>query len=227
MKSNERIRAVVMMAGACGLLGAALSGGCVGYASYPPVDGATMAVNNPNAPPTDTLMTQSLRWLVDKYPPQTGGPAIAGEKYFAINLPKGVRKSTYERVAERVSPAAVPLTAENYTQLPIYHVAQLWVRSRVAKVTVLRPRQELGLNSKGQPAYEGITLHMEGGFQPWRVVRWQTWEIGVIDTPELYFCPTSEWPEKIRPVRESPAEPQAQPEETVPPFAPGQSQEPN
>lgn len=216
MNTNQRTRTVLAASAACLLVGAALSGGCVGYASYPPVEGATMAVNNPNAPPTDTLMTQSLRWLVDKYPPQTGGPAIAGEKYFAINLPNGVRKSTYERVAERVSSAAVPLTAENYTELPIYHVAQVWVRSRVAKVTVLRPRQELGVNSRGQPAYEGVTLHMEGGFQPWRVVRWQTWEVGVIDTPEMYFCPAEEWPSKAKPVQEA-----AVPE-TVPPFAPGE-----
>jgi hypothetical protein len=182
-----------------------------------------MAVNNPNAPPTDTLMTLSLRWLVDKYPPQTGGPAIAGEKYFAVNLPRGVRKSTYERVAERVSNAAVPLTEENYQSLPIYHVAQVWVRSRVAKITVLRPRQELGLNGKGQPVYEGITLHMEGGFQPWRVVRWQTWEVGVIDTPELYFCPSQEWPEKNKAVAEvaEPAPAPVEPEVFLP-FAPGE-----
>lgn len=193
--------------------------GCVGYATYPPVQGAYLAPNNPNAPPADELMALSLKWVTDRYPVRSASPVVAGEPQFAINLPRGVRKSIYEKTAAALGDKAQPLTPENATKLPIYHVAEIRVRGRVAKVDVLRPAQELGSRPDGQPVYQCITLHVEGGFQPWRVIRFQAWEPGVVPVPEYYYLPAVEWPGrqyeedlKANPAEEpTPSEPPMQP----------------
>jgi len=180
------------------LSASSLLSGCVGYATYPPVQGAYGAPNNPNAPPVDELMALSLKWVTDRYPIRSGTPTVAGDPQFAVNLPRGVRKSTYERTAAALGDKALPLTPENATKLPIYHVAEIRVRGRVAKVDVLRPAQELGARPDGQPVYQCITLHIEGGFQQWRVIRFQAWEPGVVAVPEYYYVPVVEWPDRER-----------------------------
>lgn len=195
--------------------------GCVGYATYPPVQGAYGAPNNPNAPPVDELMALSLKWVTDRYPIRAGLPTVAGQPQFAINLPRGVRKSTYERTAAVLGDKALPLTPENATKLPIYHVAEIRVRGRVAKIDVLRPAQELGSRPDGQPVYQCITLYIEGGFQQWRVMGFQAWEPGVVPVPEYYYVPAVEWPDRDRaeelrsqPTEEpTPSEPVMQPAE--------------
>lgn len=198
MKNGSTRMLAVGMCSVAVLSASSLLSGCVGYATYPPVQGAYGAPNNPNAPPVDELMALSLKWVTDRYPIRTGSPAVAGEPRFAINLPRGVRKSIYERTAASMGDKAQPLTPENATALPIYHVAEIRVRGRVAKVDVLRPAQELGSRPDGQPVYQCITLHIEGGFQQWRVIRFQAWEPGVVQVPEYYYIPPVEWPDRER-----------------------------
>jgi len=164
--------------------------GCYGYASYPPIESAKPGVNNPNAPPADELMMLGTKWVADRYPPPRRGPAVAGEAEFAINLPEGVRRDVYERVSTYTGGRAVPLTAENAGTLPIYSISRIWVRMHDAKVDVMRPRLDLPRKPDGQPVYECITLIVAGGFQPWRVTRFQTWEVGVVEPPPLWYCPT-------------------------------------
>ena len=121
---------------AAGLLvsAALFAQGCTGYHSYPPIKGS-MASTNPNSPPVDEIMIVSLDWVTTRYP--VGGTVISGETpEFAINLPRGVRKSVYEYVAEKVSDRARPLTPDNADTIPVYHIAELWVRDGLAKVTV-------------------------------------------------------------------------------------------
>lgn len=196
-------------------VGVLLGSGCTGYQSYPPIKG-TSASTNPNSPPVDELMILSLDWVTTRYP--VGGTVIAGQTpEFAINLPRGVRKSVYEYVASKVSDRARPLTPENADTMPVYHIAQLWVRDGVAKVTVLRPAYELGPSPDGKPVYQGITLRIEGGLHPWRVVRYQVWEVGTIEMPELYFCPGSEpEPEPAEPPADAAYEPVKPPEPPAP-----------
>ncbi len=191
------------------LAGGALAG-CYGYASYPPIDSAHPVINNPNAPPTDELMMLATKWVADRYPPPHAGPVVAGEALFAINLPEGVRRDVYERVSERTGGRAAPLTAENAKTLPVYHISRVWVRMRDAKVDVMRPRLDVPPRPDGQPVYECITLLCEGGLQPWRVARFQTWQPGIIDTPSLYYCPEDYGNTAIPP-----------PRKTVPEASPG------
>lgn len=202
---------------AAGLLvsAAIFAQGCTGYHSYPPIKGS-MASTNPNSPPVDELMIVSLDWVTTRYP--VGGTVISGQTpEFAINLPRGVRKSVYEYVAEKVSDRARPLTPENAETLPVYHIAELWVRDGLAKVTVLRPAYELGPAPNGKPVYQGITLRIEGGLHPWRVTRHQVWEVGTIQLPELYFCPGSEpEPQPPEPPADAAYEPVKDPEPPAP-----------
>ncbi len=175
--------ALALIAGASGLIG------CYGYASYPAIEGAKPGIDNPNAPPVDELMILSTRWVADRYPPPRRGPAVVGQAEFAINLPEGVRRDVYERVSERTGGRAVPVTEENARTLPVYHISRIWVRMHDAKVDVMRPRLDLPKKPDGEPVYECITLLVEGGLQPWRVTRFQTWEVGIVEPPPLWYCP--------------------------------------
>jgi len=60
-----------------------------------------------------------------------------------------------------------------------------------AKVDIMRPRLDLPPKPDGEPVYQCITLLVEGGLQPWRVTRFQTWEVGVVEPPPLWYCPES------------------------------------
>lgn len=199
------------------MLGAGLLGGCYGYASYPPVETASPVSRNPNAPPIDELMMLATRWVADRYPPPRSGPAVVGEAQFAINLPEGVRRDVYERVSERTGGRAVPLTQENAQTLPVYHISRIWVRMHDAKVDIMRPRLELPRKTDGQPVYECITLLVEGGLQPWRVTRFQTWEVGIMEPPPLWYCPADYGPIYAGSAdrRSYPASPAAAPEGEV------------
>lgn len=214
--TTRRTLAAPLALGSLALLvsAALLSQGCTGYHSYPPIKGS-MASTNPNSPPVDEIMIASLEWVTTRYP--VGGTVISGETpEFAINLPRGVRKSVYEHVAAKVSDRARPLTPDN-ASLPTYHIAELWVRDGLAKVTVLRPAHELGPGPDGKPVYQGITLRIEGGLHPWRVVRHQVWEVGTIQLPELYFCPGSEpTPPPPEPPADAAYEPVREPEPPAP-----------
>jgi len=185
------MRCTIHTALAIGLLtaGAGSLVGCYGYASYPPIESASPGINNPNAPPVDELMMLATKWVADRYPPPRSGPAVVGEAQFAINLPEGVRRDVYERVSERTGGRAVPITPETAAALPVYHIARVWVRMHQAKVDIMRPRLELPRDSDGQPVYECITLLVDGGMQPWRVTRFQTWQVGVVSTPARWYCP--------------------------------------
>ncbi len=200
-------------------------GGCWGYVNYPPIEGASPGINNPNAPPADELMILATKWVADRYPPPRSGPEVAGEAQFAVNLPPGVRRDLYERVAAKTAGRAVPLTETNAKTLPIYHIARVWVRMRDAKVDVLRPRLELPRRPDGQPVYECVTLLIEGGLKPWRVTQFQTWEVGVVDPPPLNFCPEEYGPEVYppgtkRPVKATATVPEDRPVDSsgVPPM---------
>lgn len=187
--------AMVVSLGAAG----GLLSGCAGYASFPPIAGAPMASTNPNEPPTDQLMAVALEWVVKRYPPRSAGPVVAGQPQIIINLPYGVIRSTYERVASKLTVPAEPLTPANKDSLPIYHVSRVWVRGGDAKVDVLRPLQEVGV-APGQPqAYQQITVFCSGHLEPWHVERFQAWEIGMAQVPAYNYLPSAEWPEPETP----------------------------
>lgn len=107
---------------ACGLAmlaGVALGpSGCVSYANWPPVPDDT-AFNDPNNPATEEIMMASLRWAINKFPPEGDilaterPPANPERRVFAreatplpqiqpraaVNLPTGVKPVVYRRVA--------------------------------------------------------------------------------------------------------------------------------
>lgn len=174
--------------GWAGLAALLMTGGCVGYASYPYESGGknNFATQDPNTPPADELIMLSLDWVVSKYPPPAG---VAGEASYTINIPAGVRRDVYDRILKKLGDRAAPLTPETAKSLPIYQIARIWVRGRNAKVDVLRPVLDGPRGPGGEALYQPITLRIEGGFEPWRVRRHQVWEIGTVPMPPLYFRP--------------------------------------
>jgi len=174
-------------------------GGCLNYSNYPSQDGAFAATDRPATPATERAIALAIRWTADRYPPgdlrmAAPSPKAAGDITvkgpMVLNLPMGTRQVYYERIARMCGPEVMPLTLENaYSGIPVYHVGRVWVRAHEAVVDVYRPMPELGTTTDGTPIYQMVTVRMEGGFQPFRVVHGRAWEPGAYDAPPFFPLP--------------------------------------
>lgn len=172
-------RALGVLAGAM-TLAAGLTmglGGCAGYASWPPVQGNTMATADPNSGIVQDAMVVALNAAIEKYPGIDNKPV-------AINLPSGVSRGVYESVASRTRSAAV--TPENASTSAVYHVARVWVRGWSAMVDIVLP---VTTPSRGAatPEYRGVTIHLKGEGSPMKFNLAQEWQPGTVPTPELNY----------------------------------------
>jgi hypothetical protein len=189
-KSGRAAAGMVLM------VAAAVAGisGCVGYNVYPPQPGVTAGFTNPNSDPFPPIMTEALRWAITRYPavtpaewsPPLGVPPEGSR--FAVNLPVGVNRLVYQRVAERVGFGAVPMEPGN-EHLPTYHISRVWVSGDEAKVDIVRPVPGMPPTADGRPVTQGITVRLRGGLQPWRVTSHRPWEINALPTPPLNYMP--------------------------------------
>lgn len=143
-------------------------GACTGYSSYPHASGS-LTRSSTNTRAAKAVMRESLRWTTSR---TTGVP-----ERFAVNLPSGVEAETYASIASGVGGEA--LSSSN-ADLPRYSITRVWVRSGEAKVDVVRPVLALGKDASGRYPTQGITIELEGGLEPWRVVRYRPWAIGTL-----------------------------------------------
>jgi hypothetical protein len=181
---------------------------CQKYQNYPAVATARGTPEEPNNPATEAAIVAALQYVATRFPPDGGllaEPVKEVEKTqadfpFAVNLPAGMRKSFYERIPTKVGPEVKPLTPDIVEQnsLPIYHVTRVWLRFNSGTVDVLRPVPGLGKGPDGSPVYQKITLRLEGGFSPWRVVHARAWEPGTDDPPPYYYLPDIERVEQFK-----------------------------
>ena len=155
---------------AIGLAGA----GCSSYTNINTAEGVG-AVTNPNARVPSEVVREALRYVVTRYP--------AGEAY-AVNLLPNTNTTMGDFIT-RDLPAGVRIATEDNRDLPTYHVGVTRVRGGVAKVDIIRPVVELGEQPGGGWATQGVTVHMDGGINPWRVERIQRWALGAVDVPEI------------------------------------------
>ncbi len=153
-------------------LGLALCvGGCVGYASYPNADGSLTRTTT-SSRNTTAVMREALRWVTARDKDRPG--------HFAINLPPGTGDEAYREIAASVG--GEPLS-DATMELPRYSVGRVWVRAGEAKVDVTRPVMALGPMADGGYVTQTLTVELEGGFTPWRVVRHRPWALGAIGEP--------------------------------------------
>lgn len=190
----------VMKSAALVMLFAAICGGCKhGGVNYPEIPSAKGTKQDPNSPASESAMVAALQFVANRYPPgklREDAPTAreAGEVRtslpMAVNLPAGLRKSFYDRIARKVGDHVVPVSGETDAGLPVYHVTRVWLRFKEGWVDVMRPMPELPPGPDGKPIYQTVTLKMEGGFAPsWRVVHARAWEPGLDPIPELYYIP--------------------------------------
>ncbi len=159
-----------------GALALATAPGCTGYSSYPNASGS-LTRSTTSTRSAVAVMRESLRWTTSR---TSGTP-----ERFAINLPEGINADAYAAIASAVGGEA--LSSSN-TDLPRYSVTRVWVRSGQAKVDVVRPVLVLGKNPDGRYPTQGITIELEGGLEPWRVVRYRPWAIGTLaDAPPNFI----------------------------------------
>jgi hypothetical protein len=201
-----------MARGACVLAllacGAALPG-CYQRANYPEIPTSVGFNENPNTPSAERAMIASLQFVASRYTPgqREFDPALDPRttpmvNYPAVvNLPMGMRKSFYERIATKVGPEVLPATPESVVEArssgaPVFHVSRVWMRFDRAYVDVLRPMPELGVAPDGTTIHQMITCHLEGGLRPWRVVYTRTWHPGDAKAPEYWFLPSEDRPDE-------------------------------
>lgn len=204
-RSFAVLRPLVPLVAAASL---AALGGCVGYNVYPPQRGIA-GFHNPNSDPFPPIMTESVRWVISRYPavtpaewsPPLGVPPEGSR--FAVNLPVGVNRLVYRRVVERIGFGAVPMEPGN-EHLPTYHVARVWVAGDDAKVDIVRPVPGMPPAADGRPVTQGITVRLRGGLQPWRVTSHRVWALNALETPPLNYVPEEGAPTPRPPRPEDP-----------------------
>lgn len=204
MQNRTKLQIVGVAGLALALSATALvSTGCYEYSTYPKVETAKGMNEDPNNPNAEAAMVAALQYVATRYPPNA--PAFApkssteagqSKAYYplAVCLPTGMRKSYYERIATEVGDQVVPLTGEvwNNGSMPVFAVSRVWMRFHTSTVDVLRPMPELGLGPDGKPVYQKVTVKLEGGLEPWRVIFARAWDPGIEATPEPYFLPEVE-----------------------------------
>lgn len=165
------------------LAGLALTG-CI-YANLPGTVTNQHATSDPNQFPAPKLMALSLEYVANRYPPAAGTSADAPT--FAFNLPAGVNNRSNEIVASMLGNRGVPVTPENASQLPIYHISTMWIRGSRAQVEMVYPVEAIGMSPSNQPVYRGVSLQLGSDIGPWRVMRQQLWNVGTIPVPDLHY----------------------------------------
>jgi len=148
----------------------------MGYSNMNTESG-TVSVSNPNARTPSEVVREALRYVVGRYP--------AGGR-FAVNLIKGTQPNMADFIMREL-PAGAELVSEDNTDLPTYHVGVTRIRMGAAKVDIIRPVVELGENPGGGYKTQAVTVHLEGGLNPWRVTLMQRWALGAVDVPERWY----------------------------------------
>lgn len=188
---NRKVLCGFVVAG----VSAMLLAGCAGTGTHPGGDGTSVSeLQNPNQPNNERVMITALQHVILRHRPGGSSQPIA------INLPPGMRKANYERVARDAGPNVFPLTEEIAQQgsMPIFHVGRVWLRFQEATVDIFRPLPEIGTNKAGQFAFEPITIKLQGGLKPWRVLHARAMEPGSLALPTAYFLPREDDPNHWR-----------------------------
>jgi len=221
-KTSVRFLAVSLLIAA----GSLPIGGCVGYSTYPAMQGAGGG-KNPNVGDVFENAAFALKWAIQYYPP---GRATASttETYAAPNRPSvegitttpvvaisflpGMRRETCLRMIELIGPAATALTPET-ANLPTYYVSSVDVLGDTGRVTIHRPA---GSDALGQQMYQGISIRLRGGLQRWKVESHRVWDVTTVSIPEAVYLPdrayTGTYPQ-LPPTIEAPVEEPATPVE--------------
>lgn len=173
----SRKRSKLMVAAAS--FGVACGGlpGCVGYSSYPDLE--SIAPSSPNFIQVKPTVTAALKEVIRRYHPDWAGP-------FAVNLPVEMTAERQQQIIAELGADARPMTPET-EHLPTYHIARVWVRGPNARVDVVRPVLELGPKADGGIAYQGMTVWLDAGLNPWRVDFIQPWAASVVSPPDSNF----------------------------------------
>lgn len=167
------------------VLGALILPGCSGWATYPPIEGATQ-IGHPKLEPVPSIMAEAIRYAHDRY-------LHDGEIVF--NLPEGCGSEVYESVKLRLNSPARPLLEAGQ---PAVHVNAVRIRAMDAQVDVVYPR------SDGH--YELVTLFMRQKFlHKYEVRDTRLWRIHVSPPQPRYEPPPA--PEPAADAATTPSEP--------------------
>jgi hypothetical protein len=161
---------------------------CVGYATWPPVNGSENATfTQINYVPAPEIIAEAVLRVSLRYTP--AAEMDRGEVYqgpIAVSLPPGASAATYRLITSRVGPNFEPATEAN-AELPTYYVTRVNIRSTVAEIDVLAPAPRFG--ATGQDRYQLVSVNLAGGTQPWRVMSHRAYPVGMFPLPARNTIP--------------------------------------
>lgn len=147
--------------------------GC--YSNWPPIDGTGRTeLNNVH---TRGALVAAGAWALDRYKPASA---------VAFNLPAGLRRSAVLDVIERIGRDSQALTPESAQQLPVFHLARIWIRNDRAELDVIVPTADGN--------YAMTQLRLVGRFNTWTVEVAREWETLVRPVPDLAYLPETDMP---------------------------------
>lgn len=137
------LRPASLAAALCLALGLMMTPGCSGWATYPPIEGATQ-LGHPKLEPVPTIMAEAVRYAHNRY---------VRTDEIIFNLPEGTPPEIYDSVILRLGGNARPLLEPG---TPAVHVNAVRVRALEAQADVVYPRPD--------GHYELVTLYMRQKF---------------------------------------------------------------
>ncbi|CAG0962058.1 hypothetical protein PHYC_00779 [Phycisphaerales bacterium] len=190
------------------VLGLCAIAGCQQYVSSPGVPTARGIPENPNKPAAVSCMVEAVRYVATRYPPgdfnyeaRSAKEQGALEVPYAmvVNPPRGLRQSFYKRLVREIGPRCEPIAPANEAgPNPVFHISRVWMRFDSATVDVLRPMPEVGPGADGKPVYQMVTVRLEGGVEPWRVIHARAWAPEGVEIPAGYPMPDVERVDQFR-----------------------------
>ena len=138
---------------------------CTPVATYPPIENKTVANYSKNVnEPVITILAVAFDYAFNHF---------GGMDSIVFNLPKGMGKTTYDRVVQKLQNSS-PMT--NVDQLA-YHVVELRVRGFTADLDIFFP------TASGK--YEMATIHLDSSLiSGWGVNRDRVWLVPVNEIPK-------------------------------------------
>ncbi len=191
--SNHRrsFRSILSCLAALLLAGTGMLSGCVGYNVYPPMEGER-GFTNVYSNPFPQVITESLKWVVVRYPPNSQAewsqPAAGnvGVTPFAVNLPVGLNRVLAERMVKDIGQGAEPMIPGN-EKLPTYHISRVWVSGDDAKVDIIRPVVDVAYTGQGKPVTQALTVRLRGGLAQWHVTSHREWAFNALQPPAINY----------------------------------------
>ena len=168
---------------------APILGACVGYTTYEPGEGDRVEGEYLNAPAIELVLSESLRFVIQRMPPTLGeeearlGMLGAGvDEPVPVSLPRGLSEAQHDAIFRRLEGIARPATSEDDPN-SIYRVGDIRLRGGLAWVDIHRP-VSIPVGEMRTP-YQCVTVELRNKILSWKPEDYQVWLPDAVPLPAV------------------------------------------